>query len=267
MLQKKGRISMNTIDVDSIRNVKSLQKDVSQKEWNARIDLAACYRLIRANGWNMGIFNHLSIRVPEEPNFFLIKAHALLWDEVTASNLIKVNLHGELDEKSLVNRPGFVLHSAILRARPDINAIIHIHEASSVAISATKEGLLPMTQDSIFLYEQIGYHDYQGITEDAQERKSIVKSLGTNSVMLMRNHGSVTVGKTMREAFILTERLVKGSKIQLQLMASGAELSIPSSKICRHTVQQYKAHNEGRGLDDWPAALRELDRLDDSYRK
>lgn len=258
---------MNQVDINCVRDVKSLKKSVTAEEWEARTDLAACYRLIRANKWNMGIFNHCSMRVPNEPNNFLIKAHALLWDEVTASNLIKVNLKEELDESSLVNRPGFVLHSAILRARKDVNAIVHIHEESSVAISSTQDGLLPLTQDAIFLYGQVGYHDYNGITENAEEREAIVTNLGEKAAMLMRNHGSVTVGTTMGEAYSWTARLVKASQIQLQLLATGADLVIPSENMCRYVAEQYIHHTKGRALDDWPAALRELDQLDTSYRE
>ena len=211
---------MATQDIRTIRNVQSLKGNVSTDEWNARVDLAACYRLVRSNGWNMNIFNHVSLRVPEKPDDFFIKAHALLWDEVTASNLVKVNLNEELDETSLVNRPGFVLHSAILRARPDVNAIVHIHEEACVAVSATKDGILPLTQDAIFLYDQVAYHEYSGITEDAEERAAITNNLGDKTAMLMRNHGSVTVGRTTQEAYSWTQRLVKASQIQLQLMLS-----------------------------------------------
>ena len=257
---------MAPLDVQEILNVSSLKGQVSQEEWNARVDLAACYRLVRLSGWNMNIFNHVSARVPGEPEYFLIKAHALLWDEVTASNLVKVNMNEELDEKSLVNRPGFVLHSAILRARHDVNAVVHIHEEACIAISTMREGLLPLTQDAIFLYEQVAYHNYSGLTEDAEERKFIIENLGNKTAMLMRNHGSVTVGGTTQEAYSRTQRLVKACQIQLQLMASGAELVIPTEEVCRHTVHQYLGHNQGRGLDDWPAALRELDQIDESYR-
>jgi len=214
----------------------------------------------------MNIFNHVSARVPEEPNYFLIKAHALLWDEVTASNLVKVNMNEELDETSLVNRPGFVLHSAILRSRQDVNAVLHIHEDACIAISSTKEGLLPLTQDAVFLYGQVAYHDYAGITENAEERAAITNNLGDKRAMLMRNHGSVTVGVSTQEAYSWTQRLVKACQIQLQLMASGAELVVPSEEVCQHVVSQFMEHNKGRGLDDWPAALRQLDRIDNTYR-
>ena len=257
---------MATQDIRTIRNVQSLKGNISTDEWNARVDLAACYRLVRSNGWNMNIFNHVSARVPGEPNYFLIKAHALLWDEVTASNLVKVNMNEELDETSLVNRPGFVLHSAILRSRQDVNAVLHIHEDACIAISSTKEGLLPLTQDAVFLYGQVAYHDYAGITENAEERAAITNNLGHKTAMLMRNHGSVTVGESTQEAYSWTQRLVKACQIQLQLMASGAELVVPSEEICQHVVNQFMEHNKGRGLDDWPAALRQLDRIDNTYR-
>ncbi|MEE2745842.1 MAG: class II aldolase/adducin family protein, partial [Pseudomonadota bacterium] len=247
-------------------DIKCVEDTVSAEEWEARIDLAACYRLIRGHNWNLGIFNHCSIRVPDEPEYFLIKAHALLWDEVTASNLVKVNMNDELDETSLINRPGFVLHSAIYRARADVNAIVHIHEESSVAVSSTNDGLLPLTQDAIFLYGQVGYHQYSGITENAEERESIIRNLAKKPAMLMQNHGSVTVGETMGQAYSWTERLVKASKIQLQLLATGAELVTPSEEMCQYVSEQYIRHIKGRGLDDWPAALRELDQLDPSYR-
>jgi ribulose-5-phosphate 4-epimerase/fuculose-1-phosphate aldolase len=252
--------------ISAVRDVAGLEGKVAEAEWKTRVDLAACHRLIRANGWNSNIYNHCSARVPGEPDKFLMKAHALLWDEVTASNLVKVDMNAELDEAAGVNRPGFVLHSAILRARPDVNAVVHIHEAASVAVSTTKDGLLPLTQDGIFLFERVGYHDYHGITENAGERARIVAALGGNPAMLMRSHGSVTVGADVREAYVLTNHLVTASRIQMELMASGAELVIPPPGICRATVAQYESHNKGRGLDDWPAAMRELDRIDDSYR-
>ncbi|MFP6736372.1 MAG: class II aldolase/adducin family protein [Rhodospirillales bacterium] len=185
---------------------------------------------------------------------------------MTASNLVKVNILDELDESAGVNRPGFVLHSAIMRARPEVAAAVHIHEEASTAISATKEGLLPLTQDGIFLYEQIAYHDYQGITENAEERKAIIADFGDKPVMLMRSHGSVSVGTSVREAYVHTTHLVKASQIQLQLMAVGAELILPTAEVCRTGVKQHLAHGLGRGQADWPAYQRELDRLDESYR-
>ena len=257
---------MTSSQVTAIRDVPTLEGEVSEEEWEARVDLAACYRLAHSHGWNRNIYNHTSHRVPGEADMFLIKPHVLLWDEIRASNLIQVNVHGELDERAGVNRPGYVLHSAILRARPDVNAVVHIHEEASIAVSTMKDGLLPLTQEAIFLYGRVAYHEYSGITEDAAERAALVRNLGDKSAMMMRSHGSVTVGADMREAYRWTEHLVNGSRVQLQLMASDAELTMPSDEICRRTSEQYAAHNRGRGLDDWPAALREIDQIDPSYR-
>ena len=134
-------------------------------------------------------------RVPGEPDMFLIKPHVLLWDEITTQPY-QVNMHGELDERAGVNRPGYVLHSAILRARPDVNAVVHIHEEASVAVSTMKDGLLPLTQEAIFLYGRVAYHEYSGITEDAEERAALIQNLSKKSAMMMRSHGSVTVAQT-----------------------------------------------------------------------
>jgi ribulose-5-phosphate 4-epimerase/fuculose-1-phosphate aldolase len=244
----------------------SMEGEVSPEEWETRVDLAACYRLVTANGWNPGIYNHISARVPGEPDYFLMKPHVLLWSEVTASSLVKVSMHEELDENAGVNRPGFVLHSGIMRARPDVNAAVHIHEEASIAVSMMKDGLLPLCQDAIFLYGRVGYHDYYGITENAEERELIAKAMADKPVLLMRSHGSVTMGASVGEAFRLTEHLVKGCQIQIDLMASGAELIVPSEETCKSTVAQHLSHRKGRGTADWPANLRRLDKIDPSYR-
>ncbi|NQV56275.1 MAG: class II aldolase/adducin family protein [Rhodospirillales bacterium] len=257
---------MTENELAKIRDVPTLEGKVSPEEWQVRVDLATCYRLVRKNDWCNSIYNHCSARVPGEPDFMLMKGHPLLWDEVTASNLVKVNIHDELDESAGVNRPGFVLHSGLMRGRPEINAAVHIHEEASTAIPATAQGLLPLTQDGVFLYDQIAYHDYQGITENANERDSVLADMGDKPVMLMRSHGSVTVAANVREAYVLTTHLVKAAQIQLQLMAGGAELIQPSEDVCRTTVEQHIAHGLGRGQADWPAYQRELDRTDESYR-
>ena len=142
--------------------------------------------LARRNGWNNGIYNHVSARVPGEPDKFLIKGHALLWDEVTASNLIKVDMNDELDEDAGVNRPGFVLHSAVLRARPDTDAVVHVHPDPCVAVSASKEGLLPLSQTAIRFYDRLAYHDYEGPSLHLDERKRLQQSLGNKKVLILK---------------------------------------------------------------------------------
>jgi ribulose-5-phosphate 4-epimerase/fuculose-1-phosphate aldolase len=257
---------MATELIEAVRDVPSVESTVSPEEWRARVDLAACYRLVRRNGWNNGIYNHVSLRVPGEPDHFLIKAHALLWDEVTASNLRKVNMHEELDERSGVNRPGFVLHSAVLRAREDVNAVVHIHPDACVAVSVLKEGLLPTCQQALRFYNRLAYHDYEGITENADERARIIEHLGDKPAMLMRSHGATTLGESVAEAYIRMANLIAACEIQLRLQATGQELVLPPPEVCESTAKQIVAHEAGRGQADWPSQLRELDRLDPSYR-
>ena len=257
---------MTTDDITAVRDVPSLEGKISPEEWQTRVDLAACYRLARRNGWNHGIYNHVSARVPGEPDKFLIKGHALLWDEVTASNLIKVDMRDELDESAGVNRPGFVLHSAVLRARQDADAVIHVHPDPCVAVSATKDGLLPLSQTAIRFYDRLAYHDYEGITENADERDRIIDNLGDKRAMLMRHHGATTLGKTVPEAYMLMSNLITSCEIQLSVLATGAEVRMPSAEVCTQVARQFEEHDAGRGQDDWPGSLRELDRDDPSYR-
>lgn len=252
--------------VTDLRDVPTLRDHVSPEEWEARVDLAAIYRIVCQRGWNRGIFNHATMRSPDDPDHFLIKAHPLNWSEVTASNLVKVNLHDDLDESANVNRPGFVLHSAILGARPDVNAVIHIHPPACIAVSMMKDGLLPLTQQSIFLHGRVGYHEYHGITEDAAESDEIVGALGDKAALLMRSHGATAVGGDAGAAVTVMGHLIAACEMQLQLMASGAELVVPSTEICDHVVEQHASHNTGRGTADWPAQLRELDQVDPGYR-
>lgn len=252
--------------VVELRDLPTLRDHVSPEEWDARVDLAAIYRLVCLRGWNRGIFNHAAMRSPENPNQFFIKAHPLNWSEVTASNLVKVDLNTELDESANVNRPGFVLHSAILRARPEVNATIHIHPPACIAVSMMKDGLLPLTQQSIFLYGRVGYHDYEGITEDADERSRIVAALGDKAALLMRSHGATTVGAEAGHAVQFMGHLIAACEMQLRLMASGAKLVVPSQEICDRVAEQHSSHNTGRGTADWPAQLRELDQADPGYR-
>lgn len=252
--------------VSAVRDVPSLEGGVRAEEWRARVDLAAMYRLVQLNDWTDNIYNHASMRVPGEPDYFLVKAHPLLWNEVTASNLVKVNMHEELNEGSNVNRPGFVLHSGVLRARPDVNAVLHIHPDPCVAVSAMEDGLLPLSQTAVRLYGRVAYHDYEGITENADERERIIADLGDKPAMLMRNHGATTMGKSVRDAYVLMLSLINACEIQLDAMASGRKLVLPPPEVCESTVAQYEKHDSGRGQADWPGYLRQLDRIDPSYR-
>jgi ribulose-5-phosphate 4-epimerase/fuculose-1-phosphate aldolase len=206
------------------------------------------------------------MRVPGEPRKFLMKRHELLWTEVTASNLVKVDMDEDLDERAGVNRPGFTLHGGVLRARPDVNCAIHVHTATGMAIAGLKHGLRMVSQEAVRFYKRIGYHAYEGLTEDFDERERINAALGQNRALIMHNHGLLTVGRTAREAFVLMKHLIEAAEIQLKMEATGAELIEIPPEVCEKTAAQYERHDAGRGAADWPAYLRLLDRIDPSWR-
>jgi ribulose-5-phosphate 4-epimerase/fuculose-1-phosphate aldolase len=239
---------------------------ISPEEWQARVDLAAVYRLTAHYGWDDVIYNHSSMRVPGEPRMFLMKKHDLLYTEVTASNLVKVSMDGDLDEKSGVNRPGFTLHGGVLGAREDVNCAVHVHTNNGMAIGALKHGLRMVSQQAIRFYQRIGYHAYEGITEDFAERERINKDLGKNRAMIMNHHGLLTVGKSARESFVLMKALLDACDIQMKLEATGGDVVEIAPAICAKTAEQYEHHDAGRGSHDWAAYLRMLDGIDTSYR-
>jgi ribulose-5-phosphate 4-epimerase/fuculose-1-phosphate aldolase len=239
---------------------------ISAEEWQARTDLAAVYRLCAHYGWDDLIYNHCSMRVPGEPSKFLMKQHELLWTEVTASNLRKVDMNDDLDEKSGVNRPGFTLHGGVLKGRADGNCAVHIHTEIGMAIAGLKHGLRMVSQQSIRFYNRTGYHAYEGITEDFEERARINRDLAQNRALIMHNHGLLTVGKSAREAFVLMKTLIEAADIQLRLEATGSELIEIPSQICESTAAQYEKHDSGRGSADWPAFLRIAEQIDPGYR-
>jgi ribulose-5-phosphate 4-epimerase/fuculose-1-phosphate aldolase len=200
------------------------QDQIAPAEWQARVDLAAVYRLLAYYRWDDVIYNHSSMRMPGEPRNFLMKRHELLYTEVTASNLVKVNMDENLDEKAGVNRPGFTLHGGVLSARPDVNCAVHVHTENGAALSGLKSGLRMVSQQALRFYKRVGYHRYEGITEDFDERARINKDLAQNRALIMQHHGLLTVGKSAREAFVLMKALLDAADIQLKLEAIGSEL-------------------------------------------
>ncbi len=210
---------------------------MSPEEWQVRVDLAAVYRLVAHHGWDDVIYNHCSMRVPGEDRKFLMKRHELLWTEVTASNLVKVDMDEDLDERAGVNRPGFTLHGGVLRGRPDVNCAVHVHTRTGMAIAGLASGLRMVSQQAVRFYGRLGYHPYEGITEDFGERERILAHLGSNRAMIMHNHGVLTVGQTAREAFILMKVLLEAAEIQLAMEATGKELIEIPPEICRKTVR------------------------------
>ena len=247
--------------------VKIATKEViSPAEWQARLDLAATYRLIAHYGWGDVIYNHSSMRVPGEDRKFLIKRHELLYTEVTASNLVKVSMDDDLDESAGVNRPGFTLHGGVLSARPDVNCAVHVHTEIGMALAGLKHGLRMLSQPAVRFHNRVGYHDYEGITEDFGERARINAALGKNRALIMRNHGLLTVVQTPREAFVLMKSLLEAADIQLKMEATGGDLVEIPAAICEKTAQQYEHHDAGRGSADWPAYQRMLDGIDRGRR-
>jgi ribulose-5-phosphate 4-epimerase/fuculose-1-phosphate aldolase len=242
------------------------QSDISPAEWQARVDLAAVYRLIAHYGWGDVIYNHSSLRVPGDERKFLIKRHELLYEEVTPANLVKVSMDDDLDESAGVNRPGFTLHGGVLAARPDVNCAVHVHTETGMAIAGLKHGLRMVSQAAVRFYQRVGYHDYEGITEDFSERERINRALGQNRALILHNHGLLTVGRTARESFVLMKTLIEAANIQLRMEATGGELVEIPAAICEKTARQYEHHDAGRGSADWPAYLRMLDATDPKWR-
>ena len=240
--------------------------DITDAERQARVDLAAVYRLCAHYGWGDVIYNHCAMRVPGENGKFLMKRHESLWTEVTASNLVKVDMGDDLDEKAGVNRPGFTLHGGVLKGRPDVNCSIHVHTEWGMALSGLKHGLRMVSQQATRFYKRVGYHPYEGITEDFGERERILKALSDHRALILQNHGLLTVGKNAREAFILMKYLMSAATIQLKIEATGsAAVEIPDA-VCEKVAVQYQTHDAGRGAADWPAYLRLMDQIDPGYR-
>lgn len=234
-----------------------------------RIALAAAYRLVAKFGMTDLIYTHISARVPDSHDHFLINPYGWLFDEITASSLIRIDLDGNVvgDEQDTVNRAGFVIHSAIHATRPDVVCVLHTHTKAGMAVAATKSGLLPINQISMQFYDRLAYHEYEGISLDLDERERLVRDLSHHDAMILRNHGLLTVGQSVPEAFSLMFYLNRACEIQLAAQAMG-ELVVPPAAVCEHAAQQFQASRDNHICNDreWRALLRILDRDDPSYR-
>src|SRR5438309_7986664 len=243
---------------------------VSDAEWQARIDLAAAYRLVARYGWDDLIFTHISARVPGGEHHFLLNPYGMMFDEVTASSLVKVDLDGNkvMDSPYQVNPAGFTIHSAVHAARTDALCVMHLHTDYGIAVSAQKEGLLPISQQSMFALASLAYHDYEGLALDDEEKPRLVSDLGEKHFMILRNHGLLTIGRTAAEAFLGMFLLERACKIQILAQTGGGELvEIPNDTIDR-VAWQMSAVTMGQGASlTWPGLLRKLDRIDPSYRE
>jgi ribulose-5-phosphate 4-epimerase/fuculose-1-phosphate aldolase len=256
-------------------NIPSMQPHCTTAEWQARVDLAACYRLVDLYGMSDMMANHISAHVPGEPGAFLINAYGLMYEEITASSLIKVNLAGDIlakpDFSALgqdygINRAGYVIHSAIHEARPEVACVIHTHSWASMAVSALECGLLPITQTAM-RFLKIGYHDYLGVVLDDAEKASLITDLGQGEALILRNHGALVVGRTIGEAFNWMHRIELACHSQLAAMACNTPLVRPPQPVLEATWNNYqRGTRRPYGLMEWPALLRKLDRLDPTYK-
>ena len=248
----------------------SVKAQVSEEEWRVRVDLAACYRLIAMYGWDDMIFTHISARVPGPDDHFLINAYGLLFEEMTASSLIKVDLGGDivLDTPYPVNPAGFTIHSAVHAARSDAGCVLHTHTRAGVAVSAQADGLLPLSQISLIPYATVGYHDYEGIALNEDEKPRLVADLGTSNFLILRNHGLLTVGATIPDAFLFMYALETACQTQIMAQSTGGKLTHINPAIVAGIQAQIEAVTKGMGgALAWPALMRKLDRRDTSFRE
>ncbi len=249
--------------------VTDVRKQVSDEEWDLRVDLAACYRLIAMHGWDDLVFTHISARVPGDDEHFLINAYGLLFEEMTASSLIKIDLNGNkvLDSPYPVNEAGFVIHSAVHAARHDVGCVLHTHTRAGVAVSAQAGGLLPLSQISLFPLTTLSYHDYEGVALNEAEKPRLVADLGSNNAMILRNHGLLTTGPTIADAFLMMYALETACQIQLLAQSSASELiNVPQPIVNGMQAQAEQVLQGLGGALVWPGLLRKLDRKDGSFR-
>ncbi len=253
--------------------LQSMQPYCTPAEWKARVDLAACYRLVDLYGMSDMMANHISARVPGEDNAFLINAYGMMYEEITASSLIKIDLEGNIiakpdfgDLNYGINKAGYVIHSAIHRARHEIDCVIHTHTWAGMAVSSLECGLLPLTQTAM-RFLKISYHDYQGVVLDAREQASLLQDMGNNEACILRNHGLLVAGRSVGEAFNWLHRLEVSCRAQLAAMACNSKLNAVPQAVLDATYMNYQPQTRRPyGLMEWPALLRKLDRLDPSYK-
>ncbi|MFT3693460.1 MAG: class II aldolase/adducin family protein [Kofleriaceae bacterium] len=242
---------------------------VSEEEWKLRVDLAAAYRLVALYGWDDLIFTHISARLPGPEHHFLINPYGMTFDEVTASSLVKIDLEGKklMDSPYEINPAGFTIHSAIHAARDDAKCVLHTHSLNGVAVSATREGVLPVSQQSIFVLASLGYHDYEGVALHEGEKPRLVRDLGDKAFLMLRNHGILTVGPTIADAFLFMYLFEAACTIQLRAQSTHQELIPIDPKIVAGATMAAKqvTRSAGGGLA-WPGLLRKLDRIDPGFR-
>ncbi len=242
---------------------------VSAQEWEARVNLAAAYRLVALFGWDDLVFTHISARLPGPDHHFLINPYGWLFEEITASSLVKIDLHGNklMDSPNPINPAGFTIHSAIHAAREDAQCVMHTHSINGVAVSAQRDGVLPISQQSTLVLASLAYHDYEGIALNEDEKPRLVADFGDKIYLMLRNHGLLTVGASPADAFLAMYVFEAACMIQVRAQAGGGPLVQVNSKIVAGVMQAAAAVTRGMGGQlAWPGLLRKLDRIDPSFR-
>ena len=251
------------------QGARNVRDEVSPEEWEQRVALAAAYRLVALFGWDDLIFTHLSARVPGPDHHFLINPYGMTFDEITASSLVKVDLGGNevMDSPYQINPAGFTIHSAIHAARQDAKCVLHVHSVNGTAVSAQREGLLPISQQSMFVLSSLAYHDYEGVALRDDEKPRLVRDLGDKSFFMLRNHGLITVADNIADAFLFMYTFESACTVQVRAQAGGGELVLIDPFIIATAKQQAATVTKSAiGSLAWPALLRKLDRIDPSYR-
>jgi len=256
--------------VQSLKKGKSVRDQVSKEEWQKRVDLAACYRLVDLYGMTELSANHISTRVPGEDGAFLINPYGLLYDQMQASCFIKLDLAGKIlfnPTEYDINQAGYVIHSAIHAARHDVDCVIHTHTIAGMAVSAMKCGLMPIAQTSM-RFAKIAYHEYEGVAINLDEQARLVRDLGGEGGMILRNHGLLTVGASIAEAFNNLYRLERACQVQVAALSCNVELQLPPDAVVMESYRLYlPTTRRPFGVLEWPALLAKLDGIDPSYRE
>jgi len=250
-------------------HIASLKEVVSAEEWQLRCDLAACYRLVAAYGWSDLVFTHVSARIPGPEHHFLINPYGLMFDEITASSLVKVDqdCNKLIDSPFPVNPAGFVIHSAIHAVRDDAGCVLHTHSRAGVAVSAQKCGVLPISQQSIFVLSSLAYHDYEGVALRDDEKVRLQADLGRANYLMLRNHGLLTVGRTVADAFVLMYGFENTCRIQIDAQAGGELIPVDPAIIeGAAKASRTVTLGQGAGALAWPALLRKCERMDPGYK-
>jgi ribulose-5-phosphate 4-epimerase/fuculose-1-phosphate aldolase len=249
-------------------DIPSLEGKVSDEEWALRVDLAAAYRIVADYGWDDLIFTHLSVRIPGPEHHFLLNPYNLMFEEITDSSLIKVDVEGNAVEPTpfITNPAGFTIHSAIHMAREDAHAVMHLHTPAGQAVSAQADGLLPLTQAAMLVREDVAYHDYEGLAVDIDERERLVGDIGSRNMMLLRNHGTLSVGETIGEAFVRLYTLERACQAQIMALSGGQNLNNPPQGAPEVAAQQGALALPAAAKHlAWPALKRKAYRLDPQF--